>query len=129
MVLWSAERSPWYCHGKRCIWPSCSVKLSPHPTCMEPSSANSLMRLSQESISCKGSNVLLRGCRQTCAACQFDILTSLRTHHLLYSLQSSKLRQPWVAEMSVRLWLVTQERALQVEHSQLSHPGNHFLKF
>ncbi len=54
MVLRSAEQCPWYCHGKRCIWPSCSMKLPPHPTCMKLSSPNSLMRLSQESISCEG---------------------------------------------------------------------------
>lgn len=89
MVLRSAERCPWYCHGKRRIWPSCSMKLPARPTCVKLSSPNSLMRLSQESISCKGWNVLLRGCRQTCAACQFNILTSLCTHQLLYSLHSS----------------------------------------
>lgn len=68
VVLRSAEQCPCYRHGKRCIWPSCSMKLPARPTCMKLPSLNSLMRLSRESISCKGCNALLRGCGQTCAA-------------------------------------------------------------
>lgn len=116
MVLRSAENCPWYCHGKRCIWPSCSVELSPHPTCMKLSSLNSLMRLSQKSISCKGQSVLLRGCSQTCAACQFNIVTSV--HLSASELTSFKLRRPQVAHVSVRFWLVLYNRALKVEPSQ-----------
>lgn len=54
MAVRSAAQCPWYCHGKRCIWPSCSVKLPPRPTCIKLSSPNSLMRLSRDSISWKG---------------------------------------------------------------------------
>lgn len=58
----SPEQRPCYCHGKRRIWPSCSMNPPANPpTCVKLPSLSSLMRPSQESMCSMGSNVPLRG--------------------------------------------------------------------
>lgn len=106
LVLLSAEQCPWYCHGMR---PSCSVKLPLRLTCVKLSSPNSLMRLSQESISCKDLNMLPRSC---CAALTFPHLCAPASLFI-----SFKLRQTISGRNACQLLADSSKKAPQSEAS------------
>lgn len=111
VVSQSAEQCPCYCHGKRCIWPSCSMNLPPRHRLRETVPSE----LARETEA--GVNQLLE---LKCASEGVNLRSLLNSHCHLFvrpsasPFTSSEPRQLWVAAMSVNFWRAPRKRALKV---------------